>query len=124
MRPYAERPLRALLQLVADILVVLWVVVVVRDVDTDLLALRAITRRPARRLLAVSPDPAAAWRRDDREIVHRLAALELAALGLRSPKGPTGLNAPPPTALDRCRMHLLAVPVAATCIRRRSRLRR
>jgi hypothetical protein len=60
----------------------------VRAVDTDLLALRAITRRPVRRLLAVSPDPAAAWRRDDREVVHRLAALELAALGLRSPKGP------------------------------------
>jgi hypothetical protein len=57
----------------------------VRDVDTDLLALRAITRRPVRRLLAVTPDPAAAWRRDDREIVHRLAELELAALGLRSP---------------------------------------
>ncbi len=56
-----------------------------RAVDTDLLALRAITRRPVRRLLAVSPDPAAAWRRDDREVVARLAGLELRALGLRPP---------------------------------------
>ncbi|WP_300018158.1 hypothetical protein [Pseudonocardia sp.] len=60
----------------------------VRDVDTDLLALRAMTRRPVRRLLAVSPDPAAAWRRDDRATMHRLAALELASLGLRSPERP------------------------------------
>lgn len=57
----------------------------VRDIDTDLLALRAITRLPVRRLLAVSPDPASAWRRDDRDVVHRLAALELASLGLRAP---------------------------------------
>ncbi|WP_214403328.1 hypothetical protein [Pseudonocardia lacus] len=57
----------------------------VRGVDTDLLALRAITNRPVRRLLRVSPDPAAAWRRDDREAVQALAALELRALGLRAP---------------------------------------
>jgi hypothetical protein len=57
-----------------------------RAVDTDLLALRAIARRPVRRLLAVSPDPAAAWRRDDRQVVHDLAALELRSLGLRAPK--------------------------------------
>lgn len=56
---------------------------VARGVDTDLLALRALTRAPVRRLLAVSPDPASAWRRDDRVTVHRLAELELAALGLR-----------------------------------------
>jgi hypothetical protein len=54
-----------------------------RAVDTDLLALRALTRAPVRKLLAVSPDPAAAWRRDDRHVTHELAALELAALGLR-----------------------------------------
>ncbi|MHA6785643.1 hypothetical protein ACVGOW_32295 [Pseudonocardia saturnea] len=57
-----------------------------RAVDTDLLALRALTRTPVRRLLAVSPDPAAAWRRDDRDVVHRLAELELAGLGLRPPR--------------------------------------
>lgn len=54
----------------------------VRDVDVDLLALRALTRLPVRRLLAVSPDPAAAWRREDPAVVRDLAALELAALGL------------------------------------------
>lgn len=62
--------------------------VAVRAVDTDLLALRAMARRPVRRLLAVSADPAAAWRRDDREVVHRLAALELRSLGLRVPRTP------------------------------------
>lgn len=57
----------------------------IRDVDTDLLALRALTRAPARSLLVVSPDPAAAWRRDDRDVVRGLAGLELASLGLRAP---------------------------------------
>ena len=59
-----------------------------RGVDTDLLALRAIARRPVRRLLEVSSDPAAAWRRDDRDVVHDLAALELHSLGLRAPDTP------------------------------------
>ncbi|HZG92998.1 MAG TPA: hypothetical protein VEZ42_22545 [Pseudonocardia sp.] len=58
----------------------------IRTVDTDLLALRAITRQPVRRLLRVSADPAAAWRRDDRDVVHALAALELRSLGLRPPR--------------------------------------
>jgi hypothetical protein len=62
--------------------------VTARAVDTDLLALRAIARRPVRRLLKVSPDPAAAWRRDDREVVRNLAALELRSLGLRAPRTP------------------------------------
>lgn len=60
----------------------------VRTVDSDLLALRAMTHLPVRRLLTVSPDPAAAWRRDDRDVVHRLAALELRGLGLRAPRTP------------------------------------
>ena len=59
-----------------------------RAVDTDLLALRAIARRPVRSLLQVAPDPAAAWRRDDRDIVHDLATLELRSLGLRAPRTP------------------------------------
>jgi hypothetical protein len=62
--------------------------IAVRSVDSDLLALRAMTRLPVRRLLAVSPDPAAAWRRDDRSVVHGLAALELRSLGLRTPARP------------------------------------
>lgn len=62
--------------------------VTARAVDSDLLALRAITRRPVRSLLEVSPDPAAAWRRDERTVVHGLAALELRSLGLRAPRTP------------------------------------
>jgi hypothetical protein len=62
--------------------------VTARAVDTDLLALRAITRRPVAQLLRVSPDPAAAWRRDDRAVVHALAALELRSMGLRAPRVP------------------------------------
>jgi hypothetical protein len=62
--------------------------IAVRSIDSDLLALRALARLPVRRLLAVSPDPAAAWRRDDRGVVHELAALELRRLGLRAPQAP------------------------------------
>jgi hypothetical protein len=62
--------------------------IAVRAVDTDLLALRAMTRRPVRKLLRVSPDPAAAWRRDDRDAIRGLAALELRSLGLRAPRTP------------------------------------
>lgn len=60
----------------------------VRTVDTDLLALRALSHLDVRTLLLVSPDPAAAWRRDDRAVVHRLAELELRSLGLRAPAPP------------------------------------
>jgi hypothetical protein len=62
--------------------------VTARGVDSDLLALRAITRRPVRELLRISPDPASSWRRDDRTVVHELAALELRSLGLRAPSTP------------------------------------
>jgi hypothetical protein len=61
-----------------------------RAADADLLALRAVSRQPVRRLLAVAPHPAAAWRRDDRAVIARLAALELRSLGLRPPGGPSG----------------------------------
>ncbi|WP_281689280.1 hypothetical protein [Pseudonocardia thermophila] len=59
--------------------------VAVRGLDDDLLALRAITRQPVRRLLKVSADPAAAWRKGDPEVVAGLATLELRRLGLRKP---------------------------------------
>ena len=55
-----------------------------RAADPDLLALQALTRRPTRRLLAVTPEPGAAWRGGDPEAVAALAAVELDALGLRS----------------------------------------
>lgn len=62
--------------------------VTVRSIDTDLLALRAMAHMPVRRLLAVSDDPAAAWRRDDRDVVRGLADLELRSLGLRGAARP------------------------------------
>ncbi|MBV9060493.1 MAG: hypothetical protein JOZ09_15255 [Pseudonocardiales bacterium] len=57
----------------------------VRAIDVDLLALRALTRRPMQQLVNICPDPAAAWRRDDRAALRKLAALELRTLGLREP---------------------------------------
>jgi len=48
-----------------------------------LLALRAMSGRPAARLLAIDPDPVAAWDRGDPAVTAALAALELRALGLR-----------------------------------------
>jgi hypothetical protein len=50
----------------------------------DLLALRALASQPLRRLTALDPDIAAAWRRGDPTAVDALAALELNRLGLRS----------------------------------------
>jgi hypothetical protein len=54
----------------------------------DLLALRALTNQPLRRLAALGPDVAAAWRDADPSTVDALAALELRGLGLHPP--PTG----------------------------------
>jgi hypothetical protein len=85
----------AILVLGALPVVVVWLVVRVRYAraaasavaarshGTQLLALQALTRQPTRRLLAVAPDPAAAWKRDDPDAVRALAALELRSLGLR-----------------------------------------
>jgi hypothetical protein len=53
----------------------------------DLLALRALASQPLRKLAAVGPDVAAAWRRADDSTVDALAALELRSLGLRAPRG-------------------------------------
>lgn len=58
--------------------------VAARATAPDLLAVRALTRVPVRRLTRIAPDPAAAWRSGDADVVRRLAGLELADLGLRS----------------------------------------
>ncbi len=50
--------------------------------DPSLFALRALANRPLPQLLAVSPDPAADWRRGDPATITALAHLELTALGL------------------------------------------
>ncbi len=49
----------------------------------DLLALRALANQPLRRLAAIGPDPATAWRDAEVSTVDKLAALELRTLGLR-----------------------------------------
>ena len=56
--------------------------------DLDLFALRAMATQPLRVLAGVSDDPAGAWRRQDREVIRRLALLELRSQGLRPPRDP------------------------------------
>jgi hypothetical protein len=50
----------------------------------DLLALRALATQPLRRLAAVGPDVAQAWRQSDESTVDALAALELRSMGLKT----------------------------------------
>ena len=60
----------------------------------ELFALRALTGAPPARLLALDPDPAAAWRRGDPDVVRALADVELARLGLRGPGAAPGVTPP------------------------------
>jgi hypothetical protein len=48
----------------------------------QLLALRALTNRPPRKLAAVSADPVGGWRHEDPATIRALAALELRAAGI------------------------------------------
>jgi hypothetical protein len=48
----------------------------------QLLALRALTNRPPRKLTAVSSDPVGGWRREDPVTIWALAALELRSAGI------------------------------------------
>ena len=63
-----------------------------RSADPDLLALHALTHRPTRALLRVTPNPAGAWRHGDPAVVAALAGIELAALGLRAPDAVPGVS--------------------------------
>jgi hypothetical protein len=49
----------------------------------QLLALRALANRPLAKLAGISADPVGAWRREDEEAIHGLAALELRAAGVQ-----------------------------------------
>lgn len=49
----------------------------------ELLALRALTNRPLRKLAAVNPDPVGAWRHQDPSTIRGLAALELRSAGIQ-----------------------------------------
>lgn len=66
--------------------------------DLDLLALRAMANRPVSQLAQISPDPLAAWRAGDREVIDQLADLELRRNGWRRPRVP---RLPDPPALER-----------------------
>ncbi|MEV0288369.1 hypothetical protein AB0H36_29975 [Kribbella sp. NPDC050820] len=55
------------------------------DADLDLFALRAMANQPMHRLAKISDDPVAAWREGDRDIIGRLADLELRSTGLKAP---------------------------------------
>jgi hypothetical protein len=48
----------------------------------QLLALRALTNRPPRKLTAVSADPVGGWRREDPFTIRALATLELRSAGI------------------------------------------
>jgi hypothetical protein len=48
----------------------------------QLLALRAVTNRPPRKLVALSADPVGGWRREDPVTIRALAALELRSAGV------------------------------------------
>jgi len=51
----------------------------------QLLALRALTSRPPRKLATLSEDPVGGWRREDPVTIQALAALELRSAGIRVP---------------------------------------
>jgi hypothetical protein len=53
--------------------------------DLDLFALRAMAHQPLHVLARLDDDPAGAWRRGDREVIGRLARLELRSVGLKPP---------------------------------------
>jgi hypothetical protein len=53
--------------------------------DLDLFALRAMAAQPLYVLAQISDDPVQAWRSGDREVINKLAEIELKRDGLRLP---------------------------------------
>ena len=53
--------------------------------DLDLFALRAMAAQPLYVLAEISDDPVHAWRSGDREVINKLAEVELKRDGLRLP---------------------------------------
>ena len=53
--------------------------------DLDLFALRAMASQPMHVLASISDDPVSAWRSGDRQVITRLAEVELRRSGLRLP---------------------------------------
>jgi hypothetical protein len=54
--------------------------------DLDLFALRAMAAQPLYVLAEISDDPVQAWRSGDREVINKLAEIELKRNGLRLPE--------------------------------------
>jgi hypothetical protein len=54
--------------------------------DLDLFALRAMAAQPLYVLAEISDDPVKAWRSGDREVINKLAEVELKRDGLRLPE--------------------------------------
>jgi hypothetical protein len=52
--------------------------------DTDLLALRALTHQKVGVIAKVAPDALGAWRRGDPDVMRELAGLELRSVGIRA----------------------------------------
>lgn len=61
---------------------------ITNGMTADTLAARAVARAPLRELVAVHPDPAAAWRSNDPVAVRALAAVELRRAGIRADRLP------------------------------------
>lgn len=57
---------------------------IARGMSADTLAARALARAPLATLAAVHPDPAAAWRAQNPEVVRALAGIELRRAGIRA----------------------------------------
>ncbi|MBX9470891.1 hypothetical protein [Microcella sp.] len=56
---------------------------IARGLTVDTLAARALARAPLGQLVAVHPDPAAAWRSQQPDLLRDLAAIELRRAGIR-----------------------------------------
>ncbi len=56
---------------------------IANGMSADTLAARAVARAPLAQLVAVHPDPAAAWRANDPQLVRALAGVELRRAGIR-----------------------------------------
>ncbi len=57
---------------------------IANGMTADTLAARAVARAPLAQLVAVHPDPGAAWRAQDATVVRALAGIELRRAGIRA----------------------------------------
>ena len=56
---------------------------IANGMSAETLAARAVAHAPLAQLVAVHPDPAAAWRANDPRVVRALAGIELRRAGIR-----------------------------------------